>query len=548
LALVDNYIEQENVKYYNSLFELTKLQKKEFDNFKGTLGEKESLLAEMIGREKKLHQDHFDVLTVLENRRIALAKQVYKAQIKNVEEYYETIKTIAERSHNDMVDMLDTRLKRELNQIELADTYEKLMLLLKEKAHEDYYRNIEKESDRHFDELTKITNETYDAIATKIRTSGESAEKQEKELFEAKKQRNDEIKKLYQERADAYKKTIDFLISEETRLTGAIKSAKEEREQITKEGDDLIRELRYKLLTDSQKWNEERRRADALAAKANSELFKGNITDAQEYAKEARGIYSGLASEVKDASGNVIISLGQTVGVATAGVVAMTKLMEKASTVKMGALESELGRVKDKISEVGTEFETFKDRIRAFNQEAKLQLDASAAISALQSAERAVESYITKLKSIPPLIVTEILRKYTTTGDSTGGSTAEYQTGGRVGGQGSGDIVPAMLEPGEFVSPKSTVKEYGLNFFEALRKKLISKEKVQSLLHGMQSGGFVTNSRPQVQKMQSGGQIQSSKLHTINLNINNKSHILYGEENVVDTLVKTLRRNQLVTV
>lgn len=42
-------------------------------------------------------------------------------------------------------------------------------------------------------------------------------------------------------------------------------------------------------------------------------------------------------------------------------------------------------------------------------------------------------------------------------------------TGGRIPGFGGGDTVPALLEPGEFVIPKESVRKYGTSFFEALR-------------------------------------------------------------------------------
>jgi hypothetical protein len=125
------------------------------------------------------------------------------------------------------------------------------------------------------------------------------------------------------------------------------------------------------------------------------------------------------------------------------------------------------------------------------------------------------------------------------------------QGGGGVPGFGSGDTVPAMLEPGEFVEPKSTVKEYGGRFFEALRHKLIPKEMIQSLLAGikMKTGGAVRTVRPQVQKLQAGGQVQEREtLYTVNLNLNKQSHELYGEKEVINSFVKNLRRSQLVTI
>lgn len=59
-------------------------------------------------------------------------------------------------------------------------------------------------------------------------------------------------------------------------------------------------------------------------------------------------------------------------------------------------------------------------------------------------------------------------------------SKGGFATGGFVPGSGSGDIVPAMLEPGEFVIPKKIVDKYGIQFFEDLRKS-----------QGFKSGGIV---------------------------------------------------------
>jgi len=613
LELIDSFIEQENNKYINSLFNISKLNAEELKNFKGTKEERERLSIELDGKERKLDQDRLNNIITLENRRIELAKQVYKDQIKNVEEYYSLVKNIAETSHNEIVDLLDTRLKRELNKIELQNLSEQGIIHAKARVQEEYYKDTEEESKRHFNELTKITNETYDAIAIKIRASGESAEKQEKELFDAKKQRNDDIKKLYQERSDAYKKTIDFLISEEARLTGAIKSAREEREQIAQKGEDLIRNLKYKLLTDEQKWNEERQRANELMAQANAELLAGNTAEATKFAEEARSIYDGLAGEVKDKSGNVIKTVGDTVKIAIDGVTKATELLTQISSKGIISLETELVRVQSQLNTVNNAFEGFKQTIQAFNKQAKLELDVSPVIQALQKAEAAVKSYIAALKKIPAKIVTQFVGKaspekpitetiddvesklegmsdyanslnpkVTTTFDaetslldaafdnatkkigvyleqmaslqvsttdfpgemavfrqlrvdmmtsiskkikqtadqfsafktllgetfSSYGSILTKQTGGIIPGSGPGDTVPAMLEPGEFVEPKSTVKKYGSDFFEALRNKLIPKDSIQSLMAGvkMQTGGII-KSTPQ--RMQSEGMVQS---------------------------------------
>jgi len=48
-------------------------------------------------------------------------------------------------------------------------------------------------------------------------------------------------------------------------------------------------------------------------------------------------------------------------------------------------------------------------------------------------------------------------------------STLGFQTGAFVPGSGSGDIVPAMLEPGEFVVNRNTVNFFGPDFFHSLQ-------------------------------------------------------------------------------
>lgn len=61
-------------------------------------------------------------------------------------------------------------------------------------------------------------------------------------------------------------------------------------------------------------------------------------------------------------------------------------------------------------------------------------------------------------------------------GAKTGGlitsfGVKRFSTGGKVPGMGSGDKVPALLEPGEFVIKKSRVSQFGFDFFKNLNEK-----------------------------------------------------------------------------
>jgi hypothetical protein len=68
-------------------------------------------------------------------------------------------------------------------------------------------------------------------------------------------------------------------------------------------------------------------------------------------------------------------------------------------------------------------------------------------------------------------------------------------------------------------------------------------------------GGLVDNVSKVIkgipQKLSGGGVAQenifSGKLHTINININNQPHQVYGDESVINKLERNLRRYQMVT-
>ena len=63
-------------------------------------------------------------------------------------------------------------------------------------------------------------------------------------------------------------------------------------------------------------------------------------------------------------------------------------------------------------------------------------------------------------EKIPPLKIPEV--------PIMEGPKAEMQGGGEVPGQGTGDVVPAMLEPGEFVMSKGAVQNEGLENLEQM--------------------------------------------------------------------------------
>jgi hypothetical protein len=102
---------------------------------------------------------------------------------------------------------------------------------------------------------------------------------------------------------------------------------------------------------------------------------------------------------------------------------------------------------------------------------------------------------------------------------------------GKLPGYGGGDIVNAKLEPGEFVLRKEAVKQIGVNALRSLNNLNSPGQKSLS----PQSGTSSSES------------LFSGQLHTINLNIGNVVHTVYGESNVLNQLTSSMRRARLMT-
>ena len=105
-----------------------------------------------------------------------------------------------------------------------------------------------------------------------------------------------------------------------------------------------------------------------------------------------------------------------------------------------------------------------------------------------------------------------------------GGAGAGYASGGLIPGSGSGDTVPAMLTPGEFVIRKKIVKTFGADLFAAVNQGLLPLPKFNL-------GGLVSQlPMPRfnlpalnlpMQHFASGGIVQPGATgETINVNLN----------------------------
>ena len=119
---------------------------------------------------------------------------------------------------------------------------------------------------------------------------------------------------------------------------------------------------------------------------------------------------------------------------------------------------------------------------------------------------------------------------------TTGGVAVKgYNTGGRIPGFGGGDIVPAMLEPGEYVIRKEMVQRYGVDFIESINRGMAGASRPSSI------------TIPRIPRYNTGGLVAGQTSETVRLEISGggKTSQLSGSRFDVDTLVSQLRKMEI---
>jgi TP901 family phage tail tape measure protein len=121
-------------------------------------------------------------------------------------------------------------------------------------------------------------------------------------------------------------------------------------------------------------------------------------------------------------------------------------------------------------------------------------------------------------------------------GMAQGGQVQKMAGGGKLPGYGGGDRRLVLLEDGEYIMPKESVRSWGVDLLNWMRASTLKGLPSYSVtVPRMAAGGSV------------GGSAAANNLPTVNLNLNfsGKSYALKGTKNVVDQLTEALRRESL---
>lgn len=253
--------------------------------------------------------------------------------------------------------------------------------------------------------------------------------------------------------------------------------------------EDKLRELTQKTMTDEQAWNDERLQADEKLYAAKEALRAGDYELAESLAKDAEGIYAGLAEEIKtstaDGEETIVKSLESTVDVAKQGVQTVGDFMtslysaqKENAQAAQSTWEASAATIKASLDEIAKE--------RSVNVKVELK-NIEAAQSAINKLTKDETKYIT--------VVTKNVEA-----KQTGGPVG-FASGGKLPGYGGGDRIRALLEAGEFVIRKEAVSKYGAGLFHALNAmKADFPGMVRARL-----GGLISNISMPVQKFAAGG-------------------------------------------
>ena len=145
----------------------------------------------------------------------------------------------------------------------------------------------------------------------------------------------------------------------------------------------------------------------------------------------------------------------------------------------------------EKLNEIGNRTASI---LRLFQETAKTWVSTLkiniVGLSALEKAKRLYDGFKSK---------TVTLTINTSGGGGGGKNTEEFAGGGSVPGTGTGDKVPAMLEPTEFVIRKEAVLKYGAGLFDRYNKMLVNVGA------GFRRGGVVAVPQKTPKPMQAGG-------------------------------------------
>lgn len=355
LLEIDKRIESINRKYDKLLGEEQLRYEKQKENFSDYLGSREELEKRHQENVNKIQSDRAGVLIKEEQARISVLKQRFQEEIEAIEGFHRSVLEVAEKTYGAELTALEASLSNQLRALEDGSKDESQILTDKADIYVDHYSRLGDLQSKHLDKMIELVKKNAKQREYFINMEGGDAEKQREKVRKSQEQLHSDLKAIYEKRLKDYQTTIDALISEEKRLTDAVKKAEEDRRRIKMDSEDILRELSYKGLEDEEKLQKQLIDADEMYFKARTELAEGNLENSKEWAKKAQSLYASVARESEKDSH---IEQRAIEGIKDA----TDKLLESTDMLETNATKS-LVSVRSKLDEVSESAEAFGKKV-----------------------------------------------------------------------------------------------------------------------------------------------------------------------------------------
>lgn len=406
---------------------------------------------------------------------VALVKEIYnwRKAVKVAREAQDRLIENTDRIVRKYEEFKNVKLPGDITKLAQEDLEELMQRLAKARA---YYTALKaKLEEQGADKELKIVNARLKEIQADFEKVGEAATSaagdmgKPVEAIEATTEQLDafekQAKKAYEE---AKKQAADY--------AGKVIEWEEKIKYAKLSTEDKIRELGRKGLEEAEIWADKEFQAEEKLYAAKEAMARGDYKLAEKLAKDAEGLYAGLATEVKKSEGGkdvVVRSLEETKQVAINGVTEVGKFVDDLYSLQRNAATS-----------ARDEWTATADGIKKQLDEIAKQREANVKImlKGLEAAQVAINNLIRDEAKHITVVTHHVEAKRS-------GGPIYARAGRRLPGYGGGDRIRALLEAGEFVIRKEAVSKYGPALFHALNSMKVDLAGVAKA----RIGGLISN-------------------------------------------------------
>jgi len=377
-----------------------------------------------------------------------------------------------------------------------------------------------------------------------------------KKAIETEEEYKKETIKVYEDVKKKWESILDDRYDKAKEIQEKIIDLERDLRDFQKDTQDILRDMRRDHMTDEEKYYDDLKKYQELMSEASVATEAGRYEEARDLYKEATQLARGLNKEVQEGE-RTVVTASEAQRKATDMVTTAREREKQMIKELKSAYEEQHKTVQKQIASAKKEVDLYRETIADLQKELheKMRLDIDSNINEEIGKVNELDRKLTKLvkdhdgKTIKINVDVDDIPQSRKKGGMINQlwSNLKLNRGRKLPGYGGGDIVKALLEPGEFVVRKEAVKKYGASFFYALNQMRVNASEALGSFKARLGASVPKPQRiPQIprQRFQTGGFAQAiPNLGSLNLIIDNKDiGQIYAEPDVLQTLNKQLQR------